>query len=356
MYCQTCGLPLESGVTTCPNCGSVLSSLDARGNQPYAPTQLAKSQPAQQPTHYGSNPYYVPPPPSYIANPYENGQQTPYPSPYQTPYYVPQPPPRPTSKKKPYLIIGGILAAILVLCVAPFFMFNTFKSIGSGLEKKGATATATVEQQATPTEAESDQELYPPKNATLILSDPMHDNSKGYKWDEATMSGKTGDAVCGFKANAYHIEKVAKGSLICDPEATQLILPNIVVEARLTVIKGSEAGLVARFDQVNGTGYLFDVITDGSYVIDTINFNDPDITKHYKTLHSGTNTAIKQGLQQSNLLALLINGQSISVFVNGQFLDTIQDASLPKSGQLGLYGHGDDGLDVVARNVRAWRL
>src|SRR5438132_348194 len=70
------------------------------------------------------------------------------------------------------------------------------------------------------TTANSSQNPYPPNTGTLVLNDPLTDNSRGYKWDESSFSG-TG--TCGFTGGAYHIN-VQKAGLICIAEAKDLVL------------------------------------------------------------------------------------------------------------------------------------
>ncbi|HZR43384.1 MAG TPA: hypothetical protein VFB12_24935, partial [Ktedonobacteraceae bacterium] len=73
-------------------------------------------------------------------------------------------------------------------------------------------------------------------------------------------------------------------------------------------------------------------------------------------LRNGTNTAIKRGLNQTNLVALVANGNMISVYANNQFIDTIQDSTYTNSGQVGIYVEGSNGEVATASSVRAWRI
>jgi hypothetical protein len=192
---------------------------------------------------------------------------------------------------------------------------------------------------------------------TLVTSDPMHDNSKGYKWDEATMNDNKNQSqqVCAFKDGAYHLTSSAKGGLICDPEAPVLTLANLVFEANMTIIKGNETGLTVRVDQTKATNYLFYIDTQGNYGIGIENPNAANQNDQFKSLSQGKNAAIKTGLNQSNLLAIAANGDAISVYVNGQFVASVQDKTY-SNGQIGVYAYGDTGCDVAVSNVRVWKL
>ena len=65
--------------------------------------------------------------------------------------------------------------------------------------------------------------------------------------------------------------------------------------------------------------------------------------------------AWRTGLNQSNLLAIAANGDTISVYVNGQFVASVQDKTY-SNGQIGIYAYGDTGCDVAVSNVRVWKL
>jgi len=207
------------------------------------------------------------------------------------------------------------------------------------------TSKPTVDSNATAT-AISSQNPYPPHTGTLILNDPLRDNSKGYKWDEASYAG--GDS-CGFSGGAYHI--IEKSGLICIPEASQLNLNNFAFEADITIAQGDNGGIAFRIDQVNKTFYSFDIGTSGGYVLSVYNGK-------YTTLSQGTNSVIKQGLNQTNRVAVVANGNLITIYVNNQILDSVHDSA---------YNHGQIGVaaftainkaetNVIVSNVRVWKL
>jgi len=250
-----------------------------------------------------------------------------------------------------------LLLAVAVVGSGSYFLARNFISGNVAQGHSNATTTTPAKHakaSATPT-ANPDPNPYAPGTGTLVLNDPLRDNSKGYKWDEATMNNGGIVFRCGFVNAAYHIAADSSGILICDPEAPELTLSDIAFEAKVTIIKGSEAGVVVRFDQVKGIGYLFSIDTNGNYTISTINTTAADISQRYTVLRHGSNGQIKQGLNQTNLIAIVANKSSISVYVNGSFIDTTQDSSLA-NGQIGIYGSGNGGLDVAASDARVWKL
>ncbi len=87
-----------------------------------------------------------------------------------------------------------------------------------------------------------------------------------------------------------------------------------------------------------------------------MNLSITDPKNQYKILSSGTNGAIKKGLNQSNLVAAVANGNTISVYVNNEFIASVQDNTYT-NGQIGIYSEGDNGpADIIASNARVWRL
>jgi len=115
--------------------------------------------------------------------------------------------------------------------------------------------------------------------------------------------------------------------------------------------------LVIRFNQpAGGTGYLFYIDIQGNYAIGVELPATNNAAASFKPLKKGTNAAIKKGLNQTNLVAIVANNQTLDVYVNGQYIDSTQDNTYT-TGQLGIYGGGDTtASDITASNVRVWRL
>ncbi len=359
MFCGNCSLQMPDGTIVCPRCGRVNSLPESGVRQSNASVAQPNRMPPLPTANYGMgrNPYEVPPPPPYGGNPYDvTATPSSYTPPPVSPYFPSQPPVSPIPPRKPrnkqlFLIIGSVLVVLVVLFGVSVYFLSTITNARSQQERGSAQSGQSTGLAST----DPAQNPYPPKTGTLVMDDPMHDNSKGYKWDEATMNSNNSNSFCGYKLGNYHVSKGIKGAVICDPEAPQLALSNLAFEVNVTVTQGKEAGLVARFDQIKAVGYVFSVTTDGRYFIDTMDLNNKDSNKHFNILRQGSNAAIKQGLNQSNLLAIVANGSYISAFINNQFIDSLQDTSFT-NGQVGIYGYGDTGLDIAAQNARVWRI
>jgi eukaryotic-like serine/threonine-protein kinase len=76
-------------------------------------------------------------------------------------------------------------------------------------------------------------------------------------------------------------------------------------------------------------------------------------------LSQGTNSVINKGLNQSNLVAVVANGDQITIYVNGQIIDSVHDKTFSQ-GQIGVlsFASNTNGAtnDVIASNARVWAL
>ena len=189
------------------------------------------------------------------------------------------------------------------------------------------------------------QNPYFPNKGTLVLNDPLTDNSRGYQWDEASFSGTDS---CGFNGGAYHI--VEKTGLICIPEAKNLVFSSFAFEVRVKIVKGDNAGIAFHLDQVNKTFYSFDIAPDGSWTLGLYG-------NKTRLLGQGTNAVISKGLNSSNLVAVVVNGDLIVVYVNNRIIDLVHDTTL-QQGQIGVLSFSSTNgatNDIIASNARLWK-
>jgi len=332
MVCSSCGTLLPPKVASCPQCGASVSSFSKSPVSSYDPTTPAAlsgsddttvlSRNAHQGpmTPYGSDPYAAPPPPPppiYGANPYGVFPQDPYYTPLQAP------PPARKRGARVGLFVGGVLLVLLLIGGGLFaFLLHSPAKQAAGSFTFGT--------------------------GTLVLSDPLQDNSRGYKWDEAVVADHGGQAFCGFRGGAYHLAETARVQqlTVCGPEAKELTLGNFAYEVELTITqatRGTFVGLTLRYDLTQSTGYLFAISTNGEYVLRT--FDGREIER-------GTNGAINKGLNQTNLVGIVANGTTLSMYVNNELLDSRQDSAYSR-GQLGVFVVGSP-VDVSVGNAKVW--
>ncbi|GAC1368251.1 MAG: hypothetical protein NVS2B12_18600 [Ktedonobacteraceae bacterium] len=166
MRCQTCGVPLPSGVKVCPNCGTAVpvpdgTVIDTPGREPSIPPTIyggpLPSVPGYDPAI--QNPYdrpLQPPSPPYNNNQYQSSpynQATPgqfsnqyaggnVPPVYPPPGYMP--PQQPRRKTRWGLIIGIIAGVLILACIGTSVVVGGLYSVGKNALNADTTATATA--------------------------------------------------------------------------------------------------------------------------------------------------------------------------------------------------------------------
>src|SRR5436309_9996614 len=155
---------------------------------------------------------------------------------------------------------------------------------------------------------------YSPSSGTLALNDPLSDNSLGYFWGELGDSNSS----CAFIGGAYHaIARTPGIYAYCTASSTNL--SNFAYEVQATIVQGDSAGIVFRVNDTNKAYYYFRIGSDGSYALDIWNGNNAT------TLTSGTNSAITMGSNQSNLFAVVTNGNQMMLYLNHQSVGIVSD-------------------------------
>jgi hypothetical protein len=187
---------------------------------------------------------------------------------------------------------------------------------------------------------------YPPRTGGLVLSDPLKDNSKGHQWDVGTFAN---GSSCAFTGGSYHVAVSTKGHVFaCDAENASFA--DFACEVQMTILKGDRGGLFFRQIGTQGPYYYFSIKTDGSYELDSFNGH----TSH--VLKQGTSSAIKKGLNQPNLVAVVAQGNSITLYVNRQSLAQVSD-SITSHGLIGLAADAtDQPAEVAFTNTNVWAL
>jgi hypothetical protein len=385
MNCGSCGLQLPPGAANCPRCGATTPyNYSAAGTAPNDPTYISPpygtmpptqyagmpqdaTLPTQQagppqdgalPTQYGSPPYQAPPQAPFGSQPYADIPQNPYSqNPYSTPSYAPYsgapPTPAPVppiEPKRPGNRIGIIVGVVvLVLILIGGGVFALLSRSGSrpaptpAVNGTPSAPNATVP--ATAGTAVVSQDPYT-HSGILAYSDPLSDNSKGHGWDV--------NSNCAFTGGTYHaIAPDANFADYCLAEATNL--SDFVLEAQMQVVKGDGGGITFRVTSTNPNNeyYQFIIGQDGSYIFYLVTGNS---ASNSKTLTSGSNPAITQGLNQTNLIAIVAKGNTIMLYVNHQPIDKVTDSTYT-GGKIGFVAYPNTKpTEVAFSNLKVWRL
>lgn len=186
-----------------------------------------------------------------------------------------------------------------------------------------------------------------PFSQTLLLSDPLKDNSRGNQWEEDGNS----NGSCSFSGGNYHAS-IALQDRFRACIALNFHAGNFTYEVQMQILKGDCGGLI--FRRTGARFYYFRVCVDGSYAF--IRYTSDANTALNVTLRSGTHPAIHQGLNQANLLAVVASGSKLDLYVNRQLIAGVQDTSYTE-GEIGLVAKAKaNTTEAVFSNLMVWKL
>lgn len=119
----------------------------------------------------------------------------------------------------------------------------------------------------------------------------------------------------------------------------------------MKIVKGDGGGIAFRIDPTERQYYYFTINQDGSYsVID----ND----SNYGVLAQGFSSAIHRGLNQTNLVAAVVHGQIIELYVNGRRVTVVGSSTYTHThGRIGVIVTGAlHPTEVIFQNAKVWKL
>ncbi len=113
----------------------------------------------------------------------------------------------------------------------------------------------------------------------------------------------------------------------------------------MTIVKGDAGGIIFRWNS-NFQHYMFLINQDGSY----------ELRVDFTIIQGGSNSAIKVGLNQSNLIAIVALGNAFDLFVNKHYITSVDDSAL-SAGGIGTVAHAiSKPTEVEFRNAMVWIL
>lgn len=335
---------------------TIASTPYSPANYPYTPVppSLNDGMNAPLPDYAQYNPYAPPPPPYYNPPPTSASPAT-----------------APTASARRFPM--GITIAMIVLAlviVASGSIYFTRAYIDSGANKAGTpvllspvTSTATTAPTSGPTTAPTAVPTTAPttppttvtggqtnpytQGGTLVLDDPLTNNSLGYAWLEGT--NKLG-AKCYFSNGAYYGTQPNSGYFhSCMAQATDFA--NFVYEVQITLISGDYEGIVFRVNPSDPNQYYyFSIDQSGNYVLKL------SMDSSLPTINSGNSSAINIGSGQTNTIAVVANYGNLSLYVNHQQVASATDNSL-SHGEIGVFvGNQGTNAEAVYSNAKVWKL
>jgi serine/threonine protein kinase len=276
-----------------------------------------------------------------------------------------------TQPSKPkFMVLMGL--TLLVVSSIGFFSLVHANQVATTTANAHATATtAAVNASSTAVLSTATvRALTPTANATATvtglqnayynamhrppaLDDPLRDNSKSNNWVVAinTPSGGT----CAFEGGAYHVsESDTNFFQYCTAGPS---FSNFVFEVQMKIIKGYAGGVIFRADTSNKTFYVFVVGQDGTYQLFLC-----AASRCNNDILSSSSPAIKLGLNQTDLIAVIAQGSTIGLYVNHQLIDNVDDNTY-STGQIGVIAfpvgesYGPTGpTEVVYSNAKVWTV
>ena len=304
------------------------------GVQPSVPGQTI----APPPPPPGPAKVYAPPPPRPYPGgnvpqpqprPVYPGVNVPAPRPSQV--YTPQPlPPVTTSDKKRnwgLIAIVSVIVLVVVVLLLVVYAASVYRSISTPTPTPNTDATATTIAGQNPYGA----------GGTLVLSDPLTDNSKGNQWITGTNTNGTG---CGFANGGYQAIQA-----ICTAHIRNF--SDFTYQVHMTIVQGNQAGIIFRYNPANGTFYYFSIVISGEYHLFTYN------GKNFKSLLDGTSSAIN-GLNQPNTIAVVAKGAQLDLYINSQHIGGKADSTF-SSGRIGVLAfNSSNSTTAVFNDAKVW--
>ena len=119
----------------------------------------------------------------------------------------------------------------------------------------------------------------------------------------------------------------------------------------MQIIQGDCGGIMFRANPTHTQFYYFRVCQDGTY---TLYLYVDDKNADAQTLATGTSSAINTGLSQTNTIAVVANGNQISLYINHAPIAGAVDSSYT-IGHIGVAAQAESSQTEVAfSNMKVW--
>ena len=339
------------------------------GSQPY-PLMSGND----SPTAFLSPPPPPPPPnqPSYSgfaqAGNFTNypiqGQTPPPPYAPGAPYYAPQgqsPVLPPRSSRRPLIVTLTIIALALLLIVGSVLYYATVYQPQQQHVLATATAHARTQSILTTSTAQTVATNTSQSNATsTVVSQPQGDYN--------TITAKTPDllndplsgpdtnnwdtnANCAFTGGTYHAVETQQGFFYdCAAKATNFT--HFLFQIKMTFLRGVYGGILFRSDPTNSKYYLLRFNHNTGHY-DLYLYVDQQ-AKDAKTLLDGTSISFKTDLNQANQIAVLARGKTITLYVNGAYVDSVNDSTFA-GGEIGVFAEDNqEATEISFAQAQVW--
>jgi len=248
-----------------------------------------------------------------------------------------------TSRAAPVLILStvGILAACLlvgtILAILAFFRDTDSGPSGSSV------VVSTVEEPVVPLGK------LEPGSGTVLYGDDFSDPGSG--WDIYD----NGDTEAGYADGGYRLGVYLDNYVTWGNPTPPLALADVQVEVDARAVEGpldNTFGILVRYQPDDENYYNFQISSDGFYAVDLMQAGE-----WVSLVAWEESDAIVQGLEATNHLIVICEGDRYYFYVNGTFLVEVTDSTLD-SGNIGLLAGTFDEPGVVVHfdNIRVTAL
>ncbi len=253
-----------------------------------------------------------------------------------------------------WLLVGLAVLLVLAGSLGTLLFVNVWgpgQHLQSTPTQQPAQATTTIPAnpqvataQALHNAALATRNPYDPHDEKLVMNDPLSAQSK-YKWDDS--SDDLGG--CSFTGQAYHASVLVAAIAMCITTFTQL--KDFTFQIEMHLIKGLSGGVLIRALPNQTSFYYCYIDLDGSY---GILLYTPANSSPTKTLSSGSSTAVHTRAGDTNLLGVVMHGDTLEFYVNLQSVAKVQDTT-HKQGYIGVAARSYlDPAEAIFTNARVW--
>jgi hypothetical protein len=201
---------------------------------------------------------------------------------------------------------------------------------------------------SSPTVTPDPQNLY----KQVTSSTPVFDDHLTHQDDLHWAEGRE----CFFAQGSYHAHDPYRKP----PHATECLAQasnvsgNFVFQIKMTIVRGDKGGLLFGYGGTNSRKYRFAIDQNGDY--------DLFVPKLGRSLVSSSSTLITQGLNQPNVLTVMVKGNIFYLYIKGQYVTQVNVlAGTSVSGEIGLFSDlkqqtTSQSAEVVFSDVEVWML
>jgi hypothetical protein len=127
----------------------------------------------------------------------------------------------------------------------------------------------------------------------------------------------------------------------------------------MKIVKGDEGGIAFRIDPANEyeDHYEFAINRYGSYSVRAYTPGPSTSTIYITVLALGSSPAIHRGLNQTNLVAAVVHGKIIELYVNHQRVAVVSSGT-STHGRIGVIVAGSESnqTEIIFQNAKVWKL